>query len=227
MKKLILAALAFGLASCGSTGQGTHPPPPLAAAFAGDICDRLQTGAPSETGPPEIPIDGRLRVLAFGDFGTGSPAQRRVAQGMEKQKPYHFGLTLGDNFYERGLNSLTHPHWQSRWEDLYAPLGIRVYATLGNHDYLDPASPGAEQARSSLSRTWCLPRPSYTFIAGPVQFFAIDTDPIERNLGSVPQEIEWLRKALASSKPPGRSSTGIIRSTRTAIMAVGVVSSPG
>lgn len=199
MRKFVLTVLAVCLAACASTGSRVAPAPdPESVALAlipNDICADLQTG----TEVPVIPVDGMLKVLAFGDFGTGNANQKRVAQGISKQAPYDFGITLGDNFYRRGLNSPTHPQWQSRWEDLYSHLNVRVYATLGNHDYLDDASPDAEMERSSLSRTWCLPRPSYTFIAGPVQFFAIDTDPIERGLAAVPQDLARLSKALADS----------------------------
>lgn len=198
MRRLVLAVLAVLLASCGSSGSrsttvttAAGPPVP------GDICPQLLQAGP---GIPEIPVSGTLRVLAFGDFGTGKASQHRVATGMRAQKPYHFGVTLGDNFYEKGLNSPTHPRWQTDWEDLYSDLDIRVYATLGNHDYGDPASPPAEMARSPLSQTWCLPKPYYTYVAGPVQFFAIDTDPIAKGAASVPAQIKWLKESLAASK---------------------------
>lgn len=199
MRKLALAVFAVCLASCGSTGSSVtarNAAVPAPSPVEHDICPQLQAG----TEIPEISVTGPLRVLAFGDFGTGSADQERVARGMAKQAPYHLGITLGDNFYRRGLNSPTHPRWQSRWENLYSLLNIRIYATLGNHDYLDDASPDAEMERSSLSRTWCLPQPSYTFIAGPVQFFAIDTDPIERKLPCARRGAAWLKKALADSK---------------------------
>jgi tartrate-resistant acid phosphatase type 5 len=201
MKKLCVTVLAVCLASCGSTDNPSArlgPPPPSLSPVPNDICTQLQAG----TDVPVIPVTESLRVLAFGDFGTGRANQKRVAQGIQKQAPYAFGLTLGDNFYERGLNSPTHPQWQNRWEDLYSSMNIRIYATLGNHDYLDNASPNAEMKRSSLSQTWCLPKTFYTFIAGPVQFFAIDTDPIERELPSAQQELAWLKKALADSTAP-------------------------
>lgn len=199
MRKLVLALLTVCLASCVSTasrvdptlGPASAPLPPV----PNDICAQLQNG----TDVPVIPVTGPLRVLAFGDFGTGNANQKRVAQGIRKQEPYHFGITLGDNFYMRGLGNSAHPRWQSRWEDLYSPLNVRIYATLGNHDYLNAASPGAEMERSSLSRTWCLPRPSYTFVAGPVQFFALDTHPIDRRLSSASRELAWLKQALADS----------------------------
>jgi hypothetical protein len=58
--------------------------------------------------PPPIfalkAVDQPIRVLAFGDFGTGSPAQVSVAKAMGEYHKLHafdFGLTLGDNFYSR------------------------------------------------------------------------------------------------------------------------------
>jgi tartrate-resistant acid phosphatase type 5 len=200
MRKLVFAVLAVWLGACGSTSSTVtkvkDAASPLLPAVPGDICAQLKSG----TEVPVIPVNGPLRVLAFGDFGAGTAAQKRVARGMAQRTPYSFGITLGDNFYNTGLSSPTDKRWQTRWEDLYSPLNIRVYATLGNHDYLNRASPDAEIARSSLSRTWCLPRRSYTFVAGPVQFFAIDTDPMERKTGSVSAQLAWLQQALAESK---------------------------
>lgn len=199
MRKFIVAVLAACIASCSSTDSTVTPPraaDSLLPPVSNDICAKLQAGSGEV---PVIPVAGSLRVLAFGDFGTGSADQKRVAEGMRKQAPYDFGITLGDNFYERGINRVDHPRWESRWEALYSSMDIRVYATLGNHDYDDSASPKAEMERSSQSRTWCLPKPSYTFIAGPVQFFAVDTDPIERKLGSVTAELAWLEEALEKS----------------------------
>jgi tartrate-resistant acid phosphatase type 5 len=152
-----------------------------------------------------VPVTGRVRILAFGDFGYGTRAQGKVAHAMSEvhqREPFHFGITLGDNFYPNGLNSATHPRWRTQWEEMYAGLGIRVYATLGNHDHRDPASPAAQQARSRLSRSWCLPRPYYTFTAGPVQLFALDTVPIEEKRGTAREQLAWLEGALAASRAP-------------------------
>lgn len=198
MRKLAVTVLAACLAACGSTGTRVTPASEAALAdvapVPNDICADLQSG----TDIPVIPVAGTLKVLAFGDFGKANALQEKVAKGIGKQAPYDFGITLGDNFYWAGLNSPTHPRWQTDWEDLYSSLDVRVYATLGNHDYLDKKSPDAEMKRSSLSRTWCLPKPSYTFIAGPVQFFAVDTNPIKK--GPALQQLAWLKKALAESK---------------------------
>jgi tartrate-resistant acid phosphatase type 5 len=138
-----------------------------------------------------------IRVLAFGDFGSGSDAQKQLASAMvkyNKKRPFDFGLTLGDNFYPIGASSPTDPQWKSKWEDLYGPLGIKFYATLGNHDYGQPDSPAAEILYSTKSSDWVMPSPYYAFTAGPVEFFAIDT----MSLSGV--ELLWLDRELQKSK---------------------------
>ncbi len=177
------------------------PAPPMAAAAGTDLCDALGIKGAI---PALQPTPQTLRVLAFGDFGDGGSDQKSVAQAMvryDQEHPFDLGLILGDNFYDLGINDPESPRWKDQWEDLYNPLGIRFYATLGNHDYYDPQSPAAEIARSKKSRSWCLPRHYYTFTAGPVDFFALDTDPIERKK-SPRDQLQWLEKALAASSAP-------------------------
>lgn len=182
-----------------SCAPGQSPLAPI----SGDVCEALSSAPVGAV--PSISVTSPIRVLAFGDFGTSGVGQRSVARAIaevDRREPFQFGLTLGDNFYSRGLNSPTHPRWQSDWEDVYGGLGIRIYAVLGNHDYYDKKSPEAEIARSRLSKTWCMPRRYYTFAAGPAQFFAIDTDPIEKLHSSVDEQMSWLDGALATSRAP-------------------------
>ena len=139
-----------------------------------------------------------VRVLAFGDFGSGSTAQRTLASDMlayHKNNPFDLGITVGDNFYPSGLSSPLHRRWQSQWEDLYTPLGIEFYAILGNHDTRDSASPFAQVLRTKRSPSWRMPAAYYTFSAGPVQFFAMDT-----NKGRLDDEqLAWLESELKKS----------------------------
>jgi hypothetical protein len=125
--------------------------------------------------PPQQPV----RVVAFGDYGDGSDAQRLVAAAMfryHEAHPFNFGVTLGDNFYPSGMESPADPRWQTWWSALYDPLKIPFYATLGNHDWSQPNSPAAEILFTRDSTSWRMPAAYYTFTAGPVQFFALDTD---------------------------------------------------
>ena len=147
--------------------------------------------------PFEQPTSSRsIHVLAFGDFGNGSESQSRTAAAMRRahqERPFDFGLTLGDNFYDEGMASPSDSRWTSQWEDLYGPIGIRFYPVLGNHDWKLSDSPAAEILYTGRSTSWTMPALYYTFVAGPVQFFAIDTEEISG------AELAWLREGLENS----------------------------
>jgi len=108
---------------------------------------------------------------------------------------------MGDNFYRCGVRSVNDPKWKSRWEELYTPLGIPFYATLGNHDYGHPpvicpaerGSPDAEVAYTKHSKSWHMPARYYSFKAGPVLFVAIDTE------GWSQPQLAWIGKTLEAS----------------------------
>jgi len=141
--------------------------------------------------------DQPVRVLAFGDFGTGSKEQKQVAAAMlqfHRQTPFDFAVTLGDNFYGAGMESTNDPRWKTWWDELYDPLGIKFYATLGNHDWGLADSPAAEILYSKQSPSWRMPSPYYTFTAGPVQFFALDTNEVSE------AQLFWLKDGLTHSK---------------------------
>jgi tartrate-resistant acid phosphatase type 5 len=151
--------------------------------------------------PPPIfslkPAAGPVRVLAFGDYGDGSDAQKRVAAAMlryHQEHPFDFAVTLGDNFYPSGMDSPSDPRWATWWSALYDPLKIQFYASLGNHDWNQPDGPAAEILFSRESASWRMPAAYYTFTAGSVQFFALDTDIISA------AQLQWLTAALDESR---------------------------
>jgi hypothetical protein len=142
----------------------------------------------------------RVSVVAFGDFGTGEDSQKQVAGAMvayQKAHPFDFGITMGDNFTPIGMASPDDPRWQTRWEDLYSPMKIKFYATLGNHDWSSPDSPAAELSYRSKTKSWAMPAPYYTYTAGPAQFFAIDTG-VTGTMSLA--QLEWLKARLNESK---------------------------
>ena len=150
--------------------------------------------------PPPVfsvrPPGGSIRVLAFGDYGNGTQNQRDVATAMKRyhdDKRFDFGITLGDNFYSKGMLSTSDPNWKKWWDEMYDPLGIQFYASLGNHDWGYADSPAAEVMYTAQSPSWRMPRTYYTFTAGPAQFFALDTNEISR------AQLMWLDEQLAAS----------------------------
>jgi len=138
-----------------------------------------------------------VRVLAFGDFGSGDENQRTNAAAMQvygRNHRFDFGITLGDNFYDAGMTDPDDPRWATWWENLYRPLGIIFYPSFGNHDWYGADSPAAEILYSQHSSTWHMPSPYYSFTAGPAQFFAIDSDDFSA------AQLNWLSEELSKSK---------------------------
>jgi hypothetical protein len=157
--------------------------------------------------PPLFAVNPRgktVRVLTLGDYGLGDEKNRQLAGEPQKQvaaamlkaqqkKAFDFALTLGDNFYPVGMMSPVDPRWQTLWRDLYDPLKLKFYVSLGNHDWGSADSPISELLYTQQSKSWYLPAPYYTFTCGPAQFFALDTNEVSE------LQLQWLREALASS----------------------------
>jgi tartrate-resistant acid phosphatase type 5 len=138
--------------------------------------------------------DQPIRVVGMGDFGSGSEEQRNVAAAivrMGQGARFDIGLTFGDNFYPSGMTGTEDPRWRDWWESLYGPLGITFYPSLGNHEWYSDDGAAAEIAYRSAS--WRFPAPYYSFTAGPVQFFAVDTTEISE------AEVIWLDKQVGAS----------------------------
>jgi tartrate-resistant acid phosphatase type 5 len=138
----------------------------------------------------------QFRVLAFGDYGNGTRNQSDVASAMKKyhdSKPFDFGITLGDNFYSKGMLGTSDPHWKAWWSDMYDRIVMPFYATLGNHDWGYADSPAAEVMFTQLSTTWKMPATYYTFMAGVAQFFALDTNEMSR------AQLAWLDSEIRKS----------------------------
>jgi tartrate-resistant acid phosphatase type 5 len=148
--------------------------------------------------PPEVfsvkPADQPIRIVGMGDFGSGTQAQRDVAAAivrMGNAEPFDFGVTFGDNFYPSGMTGPDDTRWRDWWETLYGPLGIVFYPSLGNHEWYSDDGAAAEIVYRSP--TWRFPAPYYSFTAGPVQFFVVDTTEISE------AEAIWLDKAVGAS----------------------------
>lgn len=138
-----------------------------------------------------------VRILAFGDFGEPGPAQRKVAAAAaayHREKPFDFGVTLGDNFVPDGVTGPADQRWKGEWEEIYGPpLGIPIFASTGNHDWGFADSPAAEILYARQSPSWRMPALYYSFTAGPVQFFALATHAWSET------QAKWLDRELTRS----------------------------
>src|SRR5580692_6262701 len=91
-----------------------------------------------------LPAQARAPSLDFvviGDWGRrGRWHQREVATQMGRTAATlgsQFVISVGDNFYENGVDSVTDPYWRTSFEQIYTDPALMTpwYITLGNHDY--------------------------------------------------------------------------------------------
>lgn len=99
--------------------------------------------APAQSAPTTQPTTRHVDVLAMGDWGEDTAAQRQVAHALshwtqldDNARRLKAVLLCGDNFYFK-LTGIDDPRWQSLFERMYDPktLDVPFYACLGNHDY--------------------------------------------------------------------------------------------
>ena len=146
-------------------------------------------GPPAPPPPPgpyaEIPDGPEFDVLVLGDWGTGDEGQRALAQVMSRvhaASPPGLVLTVGDNFYPRGVSGLLDPQWETTFGDVYQGGfwdAVTFRPTFGNHDHLGNAY--AQIQYSRLEPRWQMPDSAYAFSenlpdGGEVLFIALDTE---------------------------------------------------
>jgi len=172
-----------------------------------------------------------LNFLVVGDWGRdGSDHQRDVAvqmglAGANTGSRYVF--SVGDNFYEDGVQSATDSQWRTSYENIYTANSLQVpwYVALGNHDYR--GVPQAQLDYAKNSPRWRMPARYYKVagseIGAPhVDFFVVDTSPlvhkyrekvhsvIAENVASqdVDAQLAWLDRELAKSTAPWKLVVG-------------------
>lgn len=162
----------------------------------------------------------RLTFAVIGDWGRqGSLDQRQVARQMgiacERDKA-SFVVSVGDNFYERGVTSLDDSHWQQSFETVYDAPSLQVpwYVTLGNHDYAGLCEPQLEYGKTHPR--WTIPARYYSQVhqvtpAMQLECFFLDTCPFVKEYQNNPEfsdlsaqdpdtQLEWLDSSLSASK---------------------------
>ncbi|MCH6198920.1 metallophosphoesterase [Aquiflexum sp. LQ15W] len=102
-----------------------------------------------------------VNFIVLGDWGRmGDDFQIPVAAQMAKTaKEIHaqFFISVGDNFYPKGVASTLDPQWRYSFEDIYKDFSLHRewYSILGNHDYM--GNPDAQVEYTKISRRWVMP----------------------------------------------------------------------
>jgi tartrate-resistant acid phosphatase type 5 len=169
-----------------------------------------------------------FNFFVLGDWGRqGTIDQQAVADQMmlqsEKLHP-DFIMTVGDNFYEDGVNDIQDDHWKRSFSDVYKKLTTDYdwFIALGNHDYR--GKPEAEMAYHSVNPHWNLPDRYYSIVVETkdhqkVRLVFIDTSPLYNDYytkNEMPEiktqdsakQYKWIDSTLANAKEPWKFVIG-------------------
>ena len=141
--------------------------------------------------------------------------------------PPSFVMTLGDNFYPNGVQSVDDPQWTSVWENVYLRdyMGLRIpwHPVLGEHDYgygmtgvyaqIEKTFLGVTDGRNSQSQSmrgneslWQFPSRSYAKTMpipggpGSVRIVFIDTTTLSPNASACCNELGYVGRELEAAK---------------------------
>jgi predicted phosphodiesterase len=162
----------------------------------------------------------KLSFFVIGDWGQrGSEKQLSVANAMQKQatkEPINFIISVGDNFYPRGVKSIKDSSWIKSFENVYNAKDLQVpwYTAFGNHDYMGKIKPQLNYHKKNP--LWKTTERYYSFeqrIPGTNEFaifIFIDTNPFDGTMGvfgygslvfqNNKKQLKWLDKTLKETK---------------------------
>lgn len=158
-----------------------------------------------------------LPFILVGDWGRGGHRhQSAVAQQMALTAAAinsQYIVSVGDNFYENGVDSVSDPQWQTSFEDIYPQPSLQTpwKIILGNHDYRGNVQAQLDYAHQS--KRWQIPARYYTETTrlpdgANAAFYYLDTNPfIKRYYGTKVKvegqdsqaQLDWLDAQLAAS----------------------------
>lgn len=145
-----------------------------------------------------------VTLLFVGDQGSGNSNQHKVAALMEslcERRNVDAIFLLGDNFFDRGVQSVTDSLWQKRFESVYSTpclKKLKFFAVLGNHDY--EGKPKAQIEYSHLSSQWVMPGHFYSVRFGKlVEMVLLDTNKVAKCFLPI-CGYDWAQKRLQLSQ---------------------------
>jgi tartrate-resistant acid phosphatase type 5 len=173
-------------------------PMPLPSA-RGSAADAAPAPAGSAGAWPE-----GFRFAAVGDFGDAGPVEQQVAELVKAFHP-EIVITLGDNNYPTGAAATIDQNIGQYYADFigsytghygHGSRENRFFPALGNHDwYTDGAAPYLDYFTLPGNERY------YTFSRGPIDFFALDSDPHEPDGNDAhSKQAAWLKAEAAKAR---------------------------
>lgn len=151
-----------------------------------------------------LPSAERLRFAVIGDYGMANEDERRVAELVKGYAP-EIVVTTGDNNYPRGSADTIDRNigqfysvFIGSYRGKYGSGATenRFFPTLGNHDwYTDDAAPYFDYFTLPGNERY------YSFTRGPVEFFALNSDPHEPDgTSATSRQAAWLKARAQASR---------------------------
>ena len=108
--------------------------------------------------------DQEISLLVLGDTGLASEQRAQVVTAMKEQSAdwsVDGVVMVGDNFYEKGVNSVSDLRFESDFEQLFdrRHFDCPFYVVLGNHDHKGDVQ--AQIDYTDRSDRWQMPSRSY------------------------------------------------------------------
>lgn len=159
--------------------------------------------------------------LVIGDWGRdGAGFQTSVAKqmAMEAAKVHAaFVISVGDNFYEEGVQKPSDNQFKTSFEDIYKAPSLQIpwYVAIGNHDY--HGNVDAEIQYGAVDPRWHMPARYFSVHqkiddTTSLDLFFLDTSPFVTQYRTEDKykahvagidtkaQVRWLDSALAASK---------------------------
>lgn len=146
-----------------------------------------------------------LRVLVYGDAGTGGAEQYAVARAMfarHVEKKFDFAVSTGDNQYVSGTGEEV---MKKVFADPYAELikaGLKFYQTVGNHDLEENRLPNqlaySKKVNAEVLNTggWILPSENYVIQKPDLHWVVANVATANNEIKISEQTLAFLNKEL-------------------------------
>ena len=153
-------------------------------ALATGAAAALATVAPGAAVEPRPPVGA---VAVIGDFGSGQPAQREVADLLSRANPVAV-VSAGDNVYDSDDYDAIVGDYYGRWVDrrMFLPAA-------GNHDH--------EEGIASFDDyfDYLGGRRVYSRVVGQIEFFVLDSQAALDSARELRRQYTWLRVTMPRS----------------------------
>lgn len=137
-----------------------------------------------------------LRFVVFGDSGSGSRSQAKLADMIWETRP-DFVVHTGDIVYPRGEMEGYPPNYFEPYEDMIR--SVPVYPVLGNHDVrISPEPYYVNFVLPTNGPPACQPERHYTFNYGDAFFVMFDSDVSEKEIAD--HVAPWVEQQLLASE---------------------------